>query len=84
MSREEIIDRLKTLLVGSAGVPQSLLASEHLTLVGEDGSVDSVAVLRLVIGLEQEFGIVIDDTDVGPENFHNLNSLTDFVYCKLS
>ena len=83
MSRKEVAERLKGLLVGGVGISEELLNSEQLALVGDDGIMDSVAVLRLIIELEKEFGIIIADDDIRPENFHNLSCLIDYVQRKL-
>jgi acyl carrier protein len=53
-------------------------------VLGGQGQLDSVWALQLVVALEKEFAISIDDTDVKPENFQDLSSLTQFVTRKLS
>lgn len=53
-------------------------------VLGGEGQLDSVWALQLVVALEKEFGISVDDTDVTPENFQNLSSLTRFVKRKSS
>ena len=56
---------------------------EEFVLGGHD-QLDSVWVLRLVIAMEKEFEISIEDGDVKPENFQDLQSLAQFVARKLS
>jgi acyl carrier protein len=49
----------------------------------EQGILDSLGVLKLVIFLEQTFGIQVDDEDVVPENFQTLNIIAKFVQSKM-
>ena len=53
-------------------------------VLGDQGQLDSVWALQLVVALEKEFAISIDDGDVNAENFQDLPSLTQFVTRKLS
>ena len=75
VDREDIIGRLKPLLLQSVGLSEGSLAGSDLALVGEHSGVDSVGVLRLVMALEQEFSIVIEDADINPANFQTLSGL---------
>ncbi|MBI9115252.1 acyl carrier protein [Sanguibacter suaedae] len=43
------------------------------------GIIDSLGLLKLIAWLETRFEIGIDDTDLDPENFRNLNTITAFV-----
>ncbi len=46
--------------------------------------IDSVALFELVVGLEDEFGVAMDDTDFQIETFRTVNSIADFVQSKNS
>ena len=59
---------------------EELAANESLL---ESGVVDSIGVLSLVTWLEQEFGFVIDDDEVVPENLESVANLVGFVDRKL-
>ena len=41
--------------------------------------VDSVSTLEFIIELEEELGISIDESEVGPRALENLDSLCDFI-----
>ena len=47
-------------------------------------NLDSVAVLELVVEVENQFGITFDDDDLSVELFRNVGSLTSAVEKKLS
>lgn len=50
----------------------------------EGGVIDSIGVLTLVTWLEEEFGFVVDDEDVVPENLDSIASISAYVERKLS
>jgi len=45
--------------------------------------VDSVCLLELVVGLEEAFGIVVEDGDFDVRNFISVAALRDFVQARL-
>ena len=45
--------------------------------------VDSVCLLELVVGLEEAFGVVIEDGDFDVRNFMSVAALRDFVKSRL-
>jgi acyl carrier protein len=45
----------------------------------ETYGVDSVALFELVVGLEDEFGIVMEDVDFKIETFQTVSSIAEFV-----
>ncbi len=47
------------------------------------GIIDSMAVMKLVLFLEEAFGIEVKDEDIVPENFQNLNSMVGYVEQKM-
>ena len=49
----------------------------------ENGIIDSLGILDLVSFLEQEFGIVVADDELIPENFQSVARLTGFVEQKV-
>lgn len=48
-------------------------------LFGEGLGLDSIDALELVLGLEQEFGVKIEDEEVGAEALFSVDSLAEFV-----
>ncbi len=45
--------------------------------------VDSVCLLELVVGLEEAFGVVIEDGDFDVRNFISVAALRDFIQARL-
>ena len=53
-------------------------------LFGSIPEFDSMAVVAVVTGLEEQFDIEVDDDDISAEVFETLGSLTQFVEQKLT
>lgn len=53
-------------------------------LFGEGLGLDSIDALELVLGLEQEFGIKVEDEEVGVKAFASVDALVDFIEQKKS
>jgi acyl carrier protein len=53
-------------------------------LLGAIPELDSMAVVSLITGLEERFGIVVDDDDIDGGTFATVGSLADYVGAKLS
>lgn len=58
--------------------------SKNTPLIGKGLGLDSVGVLELVVGLEQEFDIMFDDSEMNIELFENIGSLTNYINEKLN
>jgi acyl carrier protein len=53
-------------------------------LFGEGGlGLDSIDALELVLGVEQEFGVKIEDQEVGSQALSSVDSLAEFVAAKM-
>lgn len=53
-------------------------------LLGVMPDLDSMAVLSLIVGLSERFGIAIGDDELNGDVFQNIGSLVDFVTAKLA
>ncbi|MCZ7570644.1 MAG: acyl carrier protein [Ardenticatenaceae bacterium] len=47
------------------------------------GILDSLSLLRLIVYLEEQFGLTVEDSEVIPGNFETLNSMEVFVKSKM-
>ena len=74
------IDPVRAVVVGTLGVSDRSAALDATTpLLGHLPELDSMAVLELVLALEERFGITIEGEDVTEEVFETLGSLAEFV-----
>ena len=72
----ELIDYIRTEIAYDRAT--SLTPDEPLL----DGALDSTDVLRLVVHVEDRYGVKVDDADLVPENFATVRSLADFLRAK--
>ncbi len=76
---EELKIRIKNLIVERlflSVAPNSIADDAPLM---ETYDIDSVALFELVVGLEDEFGIAMEDVDFQIDTFRTVNSITAFV-----
>ena len=76
---DTIEDRLKTMIV-----ERLLLKIEPSEIGNEDDlmdtlSVDSVQIFEIVIGLEEEFGVVFEEEEFDIELFKSVKTMTDAI-----
>jgi acyl carrier protein len=71
--KTKIIDTLNLIDVSPADI------KEEEPLVGGNLGIDSIDVLELVMMLEKDYGVKIDNKELGAEVFGSLGALADFV-----
>ena len=82
----ELKGRVKALIVRQLKLeiePGSI--KDDAPLFGDDPSglgLDSIDALELVLGIEKEFGIKVQDEEVGVKAFASVNALCEFVQTK--
>jgi acyl carrier protein len=81
---EGIRERLARVVQALFPAPEDPAAVGSLVLLGDEGVFDSMSAFQLMIAIENEFAIVIEDGEITPENFRNLENLERFVRKKLS
>ena len=87
MTEKEVLDDLKTIIVERLRFDPARAAEMtlHTTLPkGVDGSLglDSLDFIELSVGIEERFGIVIDEHEDLSDEFLSLESLARFVLSK--
>lgn len=79
-SGQELLEQVKEVLVETLGIQdQAAGIGPETKLFGALPELDSLAVVELMVELENRLGIQIPEADVTAENFESLASLTDFV-----
>ena len=69
-------------------ISKELLFGQSRTQIDPDqdlinsGLLDSVAILRLILFIEEQFGVRIEDGEVLPDNFRTINMVKGFVQAK--
>ena len=48
----------------------------------DEGIIDSMGVLELIMFVEETFGISVEDDDIKPENFDSVNKLYEYIHRK--
>lgn len=79
---ETIEDRIKKMMVDRLFLkvqPEDIEDDKSLIAHYD---VDSLNLLELVVGVEEEFGIAVDDSEFKVSNFETVNALADFVRAK--
>jgi len=80
MANENLAPRVKELIVRRLKLDIDPTSIENdAPLFGEGLGLDSIDALELVLGLEQEFGIKVEDEEVGVKAFASVNALVDFI-----
>jgi acyl carrier protein len=79
MSEERIEDKIKTMVVERLflDVPPDDIGDEDPLM--EKYDIDSVRLFEIVIGIEDVFGIVIDEADFDVEVFSNVKSIAAYI-----
>ena len=79
-TKEDLAPRVKDLIVRrlKLDIDPTTIQSDA-PLFGEGLGLDSIDALELVLGLEQEFGIKVEDEEVGVKAFASVNAHCDFI-----
>lgn len=82
--RESTFEAVKTLVVKTIGIEEragSFMAEPRL--LDSIPEFDSMAILQVILAIEEHFGFTIDKDDVTGEVFETFGTLTHFVAGKL-
>ena len=81
----QVLTELLTVIDDVLGLGGRSAAFTRATpLLGAIPELDSMAVVSLITGLEERFGITVDDDDINGDTFATVGALADFVGGKLS
>jgi acyl carrier protein len=84
--RDALQERVKALIVKQLKLemePASIKSTAPLFGDDPEGlGLDSIDALELVLGIEKEFGIKVQDEEVGVKAFASVDALCDFIQSK--
>jgi acyl carrier protein len=60
----------------------SLLPLGNATSLFETGILDSLGLLRLVVFVQERFGIVVDDVDLVPEHVDSVDAISAYLHSR--
>jgi acyl carrier protein len=80
------LDDVKRILADVLSLNDGAAAAlnEQSALLGSIPELDSMAVVNLIGALEEHFGFVVDDDEIGANTFETVGTLTAFVEQKLA
>ena len=85
MTKPEITHGVREAVVKALDLPiQPDQLPESEPLFGADGEVDSILSIKLVVELEETFGIEVDDDDLTEELFGTVAALAEYVETRLA
>ena len=83
LTRRKIIEQTRLLLEPWLEDTDLALLNEQTNLLGDLG-LDSVAILQLVWGIEEQFNITIKDNELDSDMFSKMANLIDIIEGKLN
>lgn len=79
---DELIQELKVKIIEALNLisvsPMDIV--DDAQLIGGDLGLDSIDVLEMVMMIEKEYGIKIDNKELGIKVFASVKSLADYIY----
>lgn len=86
MNRNEIAERIKNLLKSNEFMSlRNLVDSIHEdTSLINDLALDSIQILELIVGIENEFGVACEYDELNLDMFDKFSHLVDFIEKKLN
>jgi acyl carrier protein len=78
---DELTNDLKNKLIETLNLtdltPEEI--DENAPLVGGDLGIDSIDVLEMVVMVEKDYGIIINNKEIGEKVFSTLTALADYI-----
>jgi acyl carrier protein len=82
-SRKPQLEDVVTQLVTSTGAAKRGKVKRDDPLLSGEAGFDSFALMELVLGLEDAFGISIPDEDLDPDVFHSVETIAAYLSTRL-
>ncbi|MBA4386558.1 MAG: hypothetical protein C0404_01175 [Verrucomicrobia bacterium] len=82
MSEKSIEQRIKKVLTREAMVERKSQDIDNKAKLIDELGLDSVQIVELIAGIEDEFGITVEDDELNLELFESVESLAHFIRTK--
>ena len=81
----ELIQELKVKLIDLLNLADLSVEDfdENARLVGGDLGIDSIDVLEMVVMVEKDYGVIINNQEIGEKVFASLSSLAEYITVNL-
>lgn len=78
---DELIPQVKQLIIDSLRIQgmSSVDIDTDAPLFGDGLGLDSIDALQLVVGMENNFGVVVPDAAVGTKVFRSVRTMADYI-----
>lgn len=77
------LDEISLILRTTLQLPRMQL-DEHTLLLGSVPELDSMSVASVIAAMESQFGIQVEDDEIGARHFASVGSLVAFIQAKLA
>ena len=78
-----ILENLEKIMLTDIAAEQGRKSLDPDEDLLERGIIDSLGIMKLITFIEETFGIKVNDEEIVPENFQNLNSMVRFIEQKM-
>ena len=79
----EIAEKIEEFILKELLIGDDRDGLDHDQSLISEGILDSLALLRVVMFVEEQFAIKIEDGEVTPDNFQSINVISDYVDSKM-
>jgi len=77
------LERLETFILTDFGAELDMKKLDPDQDLLEQGIIDSLGIMRVIVFMEETFGIKVIDEEIVPDNFQTLNNMVNFIEQKL-
>ncbi|MGQ0793014.1 MAG: acyl carrier protein [Deltaproteobacteria bacterium] len=77
-----ILGQIKLFILKNFPLAKGISITDEQSLL-DTGVIDSVGILEIVNFVQEEFGVMVEDEELVPENFQSILSIAGFVEKKL-
>ena len=78
--QDQLLGKIQNILVEVLALgPNYTPMNESTRLIGSISELDSIAIVNIILAIEEEFGFDVDDDDISAADFATIATLCDYV-----